>query len=135
MKPSKLMMPCMMCHDKNNSHTESKLRRMEMMLREVEPVEDSSYLRRHSFNWSIHHRCKYGISCNDLRNADIRCNDIARRLEDKLVAVAMSDDNQLYFEMLQMLRGDFPNIYHSMEILRAQWKHDNEAKALSESEA
>lgn len=104
--------PCMMCHQGTNWFLEEKIRKMEFLLRDVPKTEKETH-----FLWSFHSHCRYGLYCEKLRKFDSECEKRAKRLEGKLLTVALKYDDykSLYHTILSLLRGDFPAVYREME--------------------
>ncbi len=107
---------CVICHEKNKKTEKEQLLRIERLLKSVtatgEAIEAS---RGICFFWGIHARCPYGVTCDNLTSYKSECENIARRLEKKLVTVAIGDDQALYRETLRYLQGHFSAVYRLLE--------------------
>ena len=113
---------CMICREKNRSDILMHLRRIDQMLHGI--PEDTESARGLAFLWDIHSRCPYGMSCPTLEENKRNCMRIARDLESRIVAVAVGNNDSLYYETLRMMQGYFPAVYRTMERLRAQKKEE-----------
>ena len=106
---------CMMCHEKNDTKYLHKLNHLERLLHNAIHSKDLVKYRYINFMWGIHSHCRYGIHCPTLSNNDSKANRIANDLEAYIVTAALSDDKQLYHDILQLLRGEFPSVYRLVE--------------------
>ena len=110
--------PCIICRQKHDTSRLDQLRKIKRACHGLErtPVNDHHI----KFNFGTHKRCSYGISCEELhvrRNEESR---LEQQLHSDLIAIALSDNNKKYNEILHLLRGHFPAVYHQMEQLRAK---------------
>ncbi len=104
---------CLICHEQN--HKIHKLKQIEQLIRRHGTEPDNT--GREIYNWGHHARCRYGIPCNKI-DAYNRENDrLARSLEPYLTSIAKSGDKGLIYELLQYLRGDYPQIYRTVEAI------------------
>ena len=115
---------CMACHKKHDTAQLDKLHRMRYETTHKQIAASNE--RHHSFMWGIYSHCPYGIACSDLNRTDSQANQIARELEPYLITIAQNDDETLYHQMLQYLRGDFPSVYHTLERIH-NTKKENES--------
>lgn len=105
---------CMICRQKNHSSSLDRLRRIKEQFRQ--PVDMSNIQQEH-FTWSIHERCKYGISCNKLQNFENESKRLIKEIEPIIVDICMKQSTNEYHKMLQLLRGEFPAVYNQTERL------------------
>lgn len=109
--------PCMICRQKTDTLKLLKLQRLYNQLRSLNVDESQS---SYQFSWNNYSRCRYGLSCNELRQYDQKCNSICRQLNPYIEAVASDPDNKRdYITILDCCRGDYPQVYHEVERLRA----------------
>ena len=103
---------CMMCHEHNSkSNTLNRLYQL-VKINNVEPdVED-----RISYLWGHHDRCRFGIPCNKIDSFNRENDQLARSLEPYLTAIAKSGNAKLIHECLNLLRGNYPQIYHVIDV-------------------
>ncbi len=108
---------CMICRDKNSRAELDVLRRLEQEVSHgvvvTEGVREAG--RGIAFLWDIHARCRYGLTCNELLMYKNRCRQLAMDLEDRLVAVAIGNNIGKYASVMNMLRGNFPAAYRTLE--------------------
>jgi len=112
--------PCMVCHDKGDWQKKAKLQRMELL---CSSLSESAEIR-HSpdMGLRVHSRCRYGLSCTALTSFDNECNLMARQLSGKLAAAAVSEDDSVYHELLELCRGDFPACYRELEFIHNKYR-------------
>ena len=92
----------MLCHDNRTDQLKSRIRNISELLRNTEPVRNSRY----KFMWNFGIRCKYGLQCDTInRDIGLLEKEVAQ-LEDKLVAVALGDDERLYFRVIDLFYND-----------------------------
>lgn len=107
--------PCMTCRQKNDTYLYHQLHSLYLDLaHSIEPIND----HYEKFYWNNNVKCKYGIYCNDLNMYNNKLNRICEDLEPYLVAIAKSKDKnriQLLQRCLQILRGNYPNIYRQLD--------------------
>ena len=113
---------CVICKDKGKTHILDQLKRIDRILKNVKPTAESKEARAGiAILWDIHIRCPYGMSCPELEENQRRTKQAALDLEDRLFAVAVSDDNHLYHETLRHLSGYFPAAYRTIERLHNRY--------------
>ena len=105
---------CINCKAKNNTSALDQINRIGLLLKHIEVPERRGRFRP-KFTWGINPRCPYGMQCASIRRNKIRAEKAAHRLEDKMIAAALGDDERLYREVLNHLRGHFPAVYRSLE--------------------
>ncbi len=115
---------CLMCHDKNSSSELDALHRIEQICRR-HPMDGSMMNIHRSFNWGIHHHCRYGLPCSNLDRMNLECRTLAFQLEPVMIDIAKHDETG-YHEILMHCQGNFPAVYRQMERIHAQAAHDTE---------
>lgn len=121
-----LTAPCIVCHNKGDQLMLNSLRRIKDICdRSDAPKVDIRKSSIRYFQWGIHSRCQYGLPCNELDSFDNECKNIVRHIEERMIQIAMANDNDSeYHNILELLRGDFPAVYHGMERIRAYSKRN-----------
>ena len=103
---------CNLCHQKNNTYLENRLRTILRYLKEhVEPSSDI----RITFPWYINIKCKYGISCPVLMTNETACRRLSREIDPYLNGIIANGDRRTEQEVLSLLRGDFSSVYSVFE--------------------
>lgn len=110
---------CSNCKAKNDTSYYDQIKKLERLLQDVVPEAHKGNYQSHFF-WNICPKCPYGMQCAEIRRNRIRAEKTARRLEDKMLAVAHGSDNTLYRQMLELTRGMFPAVYKSLEMERSK---------------
>ena len=106
---------CVICKYKGKTHILDQLKRIDRILKNVKPTAESKEARAGiAILWDIHIKCPYGMSCPELEENQRRTKQAALDLEDRLFAVAVSDDKHLYHETLRHLSGDFPAAHRTI---------------------
>lgn len=104
---------CINCNRKNrlNSYY-NKLYRLSQLLQhnKIEAVDKPAH-----YGWSLPFRCNYGFNCPSLTSKKTQCEYLTFELNKLLPAVANSNNESLCHEVLELLRGEFPNIYTQFE--------------------
>ncbi len=105
--------PCIICHSQGDQWKLAKLRQMEQLCSGLEGTDSV----RHNLNTGlrVHSGCRYGLSCSKLSSFDNECNAVVRSIANKLVTVAVSSDDAIYNQILELCRGDFPGAYRELE--------------------
>jgi len=101
---------CLTCRDNNNTQTKFRIKKLNELLSNVEPVKSHNYM----FNWNFDTKCKYGLRCIEKSRTIANIERDIDVLERKLVAVALDSELRLYHETLNLLRGQFPCVYNLM---------------------
>lgn len=114
---------CVMCHKKNDTTLIHQLQHIEQEIKKRNIIPSNKY--QYKFMWGINPHCSYGLSCHQLHDIRNKANTIARRIEPYLISIALSDDEQFYYTILQYMRGYFPSVYHLMEHTHMKYKHNN----------
>lgn len=71
---------------------------------------------------NVNTRCKNGMYCNDLKMADKKLN---RKLEEIATYIPnIARDASIYHRVLDLLRGDFPITYRSLEAEHKKLQRD-----------
>lgn len=106
---------CMFCH---NNKTEQKKRKLNTIRQLIirHRVKPSS--ERYYFVWGAATRCEYGIPCSKLDIANSSINNLCREIEPYLISIARIGKEDLYYQILNLLRGDFPSVYKEMEKIK-----------------
>ena len=115
---------CFICHEQGSAFKKQKLLRMERLCERL-PNEQPERKQRHSFEWGLHSRCRYGFKCQKLETVDDECKRIARRIEPRLIQAATSGAS-IYHELLNLCRGDFPSVYRLLEVVHGKAKREQE---------
>lgn len=103
---------CMTCHDKDKTQQYSKLNRIIMMCRNLETTDNRYDVDKYNA------RCKYSISCSDLTSWENKINQQLRKIATYMDSIV--ENEQIYRESLQLLRGEFPVTYRQLEKLNRQ---------------
>ena len=114
---------CRICRARNNTEIRDRLLLIERNIKDAEVTKDTLEAGRGvTFLWDIHVRCRYGFSCLERMQYKNYCKEIARGLEDKLIAVAVGDDEGKYHNVLNLLRGYFPSAHRVLSMVHAKKK-------------
>lgn len=115
---------CAVCHQKNNSSKLNQLRLIKTIIQNNKVSIDNISIRHRIFSWYINDNCRFGVPCTIINRQNMESKRIAHELEPYLVAIATNsyeishgNKDMLYHDILRLLSGHFPNIYHSMEQL------------------
>lgn len=103
--------PCTICRENKPNQILNTLRHINCLLRHVESTENY----KNNFNWNINFKCKYGLHCNKFSQTEYNINLIINDIENKLVTVAKSDDNSLYYNVLNSLKPYFMHVCRELE--------------------
>lgn len=103
---------CLTCHDKDRTMQYNKLNRILIMCRTLEQRENRYEVDRYNA------RCKYGLSCSDLTSWENKINQQLRKIATYMDSIVEND--RLYRETLDLLRGEFPITYRQLEVIRHQ---------------
>ena len=105
-------MPCMVCREKNDDGALRRLEQLERLLRSsgIEPVQKN----RLQIQWGKHNHCRYGLPCPHIEETERRMRAIQIRIEPYLAALAEPGREQLFHEVLELLRGYFPAAWHAV---------------------
>ena len=83
---------CLLCRDKNKTAEYDQLKRIEKVVSTSSHSHKAAECGRGvAFLWGIHAKCSYGIACPSRDQYKQRCMQLARNLEDHIVAVAVED--------------------------------------------
>lgn len=105
------LLHCMSCHISTSEL--DRLKRLKDVLYHIEPTNNYSI----RFNWYFNPRCKFGVSCNEITKLKRQLERYAEEIEPKLVTLGLSDDDNLYHQVLRLLQGYFPSVYKQLEII------------------
>ena len=111
------MMPCAICRDRHENGSTQRLQRLLGLMRGSGIEPDLRGCNR--FMWGAGRRCRYGLICPDLHQADNSRRTMEQELEPYLYAVAISGDDAVFHETLTLLTGHFPAVWQAMNRLRA----------------
>jgi hypothetical protein len=103
---------CIMCRQLSSNTKLQKLQLIKQRLNQfkVEPSKTTEH-----FMWGSNIRCKYGITCPKLQKMNRDISTLCKQIEPYLISVTKSNDSKTYYEILQLMRGDFPSAYSKME--------------------
>ena len=99
-----------MCRDKGNGIKTRKLETILSRLKSYGIKPETG--KRIPFTWDIYEKCRYGITCPDLKQTESRNIILTREIDKYLIPLAESKDIRKMQEILQLLRGDFPSAYN-----------------------
>ena len=112
---------CQICRQKNNTYRYQKLIQLHNISRSIAGESATDKVGQTLiFNWGLNSRCKFGVSCHQLRVYDMRCQQMAKQSEVYLTYIAREGSDKDFHMILEMLRGDFPAVYNVMEYERNQ---------------
>lgn len=103
---------CLICHDKDRTMQYNKLNRILTMCRALEQRENQYEVDRYRA------RCKYNLSCSDLTNWENKINQQLKKIATYMDSIVEND--RLYRETLDLLRGEFPITYRQLEMIKRQ---------------
>ena len=106
---------CMICRQHDNYR--DKLNRIEQFIRTHNVKPNIDNIQNIHYQWFHHQHCQYGISCPKINRMNIDNDHTARQLEPFITSIASSGDSKMVHELLQLLRGDYPAVYHTVETL------------------
>lgn len=109
---------CQLC--RQTDHAGDKLRQIENFIRKtrIQPVKINNY----RYDWFSEARCRYHIPCNKLNSYNRENDRIEKHIEPYITAIAESGNKTLIHELLNLLRGDYPSVYHMVDIISHKTK-------------
>lgn len=110
--------PCIICRQKNNFPKENRLNQILSIIRMNQLAPADKYDR---LTWSLHVSCRYGLSCSLLNQKEMNCKRMAQQI-DVYMPNIIASDARIYYDILSLMQGEFPNIYVYMERKRAKRK-------------
>ena len=105
---------CITCHQKHDNGVTATLSALERELTHIIPKR-AVHGKQHTFNWGIHSRCSYGLSCPELINRDNQAKQKTKNLERQLSYVIENGNSAEIARVLQILSGTFPQVYHKVD--------------------
>ena len=106
--------PCMTCSQKRHSDKLDRLRMIQAYLDMSVPFTATQREIR-SYDWDIHEHCRYGLSCNELRNMENQAQQIAHMIEKNFAEMLSWRAETTYRQVLSMMQGYFPRAYRELE--------------------
>ena len=103
---------CMICTQKHRTYRLDKIRQIARMLEQngVKPAKTGWHIE-----WGNHARCRLGIPCHILDDFNRRCDRECEEPSRYLKAVAHEANDNVYYETLHLLQGEFPMAYRMLE--------------------
>ena len=113
---------CVICTQKHHLHANDVIAHVLTYVHHVKPDKEH-ILAATKLQWDIYnHRCKYGLSCDILRNADRRLRQLQKELTPKMLFV-MQNNPKLYKHLLWELSPEFPLFTKSITHYEQQVAH------------
>lgn len=106
--------PCLVCRQKQQSVKLMQLQRLQTLFRGTS-LTVSKRAKRLYWNWDIQERCRYGMFCPELKRQEIAARQLVDTVETYFAALIEEQDDALYHQTLEMLRGHFPRVYRELE--------------------
>lgn len=104
---------CMICRYNAKSDRINTMIRIDDILTRLHLDKPSEITH---FNWGSTDSCKYGIStCNKQSENKRYFDQYSRELNSKLSSLIEYKNDKVYHEILNLLRGKFPNVYRELE--------------------
>lgn len=101
---------CLTCHEKDRTMQYNKLNRILIMCRTLEQKDNRYEVDRYNA------RCRYNLSCSDLTSWENKINQQLRKIATYMDSIVEND--RIYRETLDLLRGEFPITYRQLEVIR-----------------
>ncbi len=105
---------CVLCTQKKANYRLNRLQHILQYVTQGGKVCNKN-VRSLNMQWEIHSHCRYGISCPELNRQDTECRRVAERIEPYIAEIIESQDTARFRGLLELLRGDFPQVYRSVE--------------------
>lgn len=105
---------CMICHKPTSSPKKAKMERIRALLEHSSIQPDKATANKFRLHFS-NDRCPYGIFCSKLEQSNQTINRIFTQISPYLLPLCHSDEDRLYCEVTDLMRGDFANLYLQMD--------------------
>ncbi len=122
---TKNLTPCLICRKKNDRHMLdlAHMIKQEVMKKTLSNTEIDDFRKSDChFNWNIHTRCQYGISCPELNRTDNQAKNEFRNIEPYLFHMAIGTDENAFRRVTMLMSGEFPQIIHELNRVRMTHK-------------
>lgn len=118
--------PCWTCHAQTDYYILNKLNEIERVTESVRARHDISAHVRPSgerIAWNVNKKCQYNMECPEIRNFNMRCNNIITRISPFVAYIAKHADDDgcvmdAYNEILALCSGNFPSVCTQMVHMR-----------------
>lgn len=111
----------MICNKPHSSFKKSKMERIYALLKRSSIQPDNSTANKFQLHFANDH-CPYGIFCSDLEMSNQACRRVFTQIAPYLLPLCHSDEDRLYHEVTDLMRGDFSNLFLQLDRERIAYR-------------
>lgn len=114
---------CITCKQKVDNTKIRALEKIKLIL-DRETFYDMRLSHYINFNFGAPERCKLGMACSEISRKNAEFRRLSNELSNKLSYYVEFSDFDNIFEILNLLRGYFPDVYRRLDIEYHKHKKD-----------